>query len=951
MDRLKIFCLNIRSVRANFDELVLYLNSVEHSYEIIVLTEVWIKDGEEGRYQLPGYNILLQPRLDNQAGGVAIYLDRGLRYTHSLIALPSAEIINVILQVNCNNIPTLISLFAIYRNCKFSYNYFKNDFENILKLTSDPTIIVGDLNVCTIKYNGSGRDYLNTIAAYGFENQINTPTRILGNSVSCLDHVLVRNSKNIQITSEVITLDITDHYALSVSVGNIIKQPIKCKYKKVIDYNMLRRQLLHADWNPVLNTYEINSCISQFYKIYNECHISASSLKTINSKNKKRNNWISDGLVKFINRKNELFVLYSKDRNNLLLKTEYQTLSKEVKREIKIHKYNYYSSLIERCNGDSRKYWKTIKSLIKHKKDRMNVIKIGNLFMTVADNEYRIANYFNNYFSNIVSTLKDDAFGNDLFFDQEVDNNMIINKTEFFVTHNDIESCIRTMKNKKSCGLDDINILTIKRNIDVFTPLLYDIYKKSLQQGVVPDSFKTACVVPVYKTGDNREVSSYRPISLISTLAKIFESIIKENLLRYLNDERFFSDNQFGFLPGRGTDLALYKHINSISNSVDKHMYTLAIYLDFQKAFDVLDIDILLKKIRKAGIGGKAYNWLHSFAKERKQVVRINGICSDMQTLRFGTAQGGVLGPVMFLIYINDLLNIQYNSSIFAYADDTALVCSAYNREVLKSKINQDLNIISQWLIENKLLINSTKSKCLMFFDMQIPKQELTNIYRLMCHKHLCIYQCACSSIEVVDCVKYLGMYLDEHLKWDHHINYLNGKLRRINYSLYYLKNYINHEYLKNVYSSWFESTVRYGIIHYGATYPTLLQPIIMNQRNAIRNVYNLRKTDPVSQIFISNNIFNFYQLHHSSIINFVHKYLHMFPVKSFVRATRSSHNIALQIPNFQKEKCRHQCCYVGPKLFNIFIMHYGNEILNERKPKFKMKNKDFVLNRPYQAV
>lgn len=399
-----------------------------------------------------------------------------------------------------------------------------------------------------------------------------------------------------------------------------------------------------------------------------------------------------------------------------------------------------------------------------------------------------------------------------------------------------------------------------------------------------------------------------------------------------------FSPNQFGFLPGKGIDMAIDKHVSTIVSNSDQYKYSLAVYLDFQKAFDVLDLNILMTKFKKYGIGGRALLWLESFCRERKQIVKINNIESDICELKYGTAQGGVLGPLIFLIFINDLLDIRLNSKIFAYADDTAVVCSAYNRETLKRNIHSDLNNISSWLITHKLLINSSKSKCVIFFDHNCTSEQLKNCYNLICHKHKCIYGCICSPIEVVDYVKYLGLVIDKHLKWDHHIIYLSKKLRKVNYSLYFMKSCLKSEHLKQLYLSWFESTLRYGIIHYGGAYANVVRLIIMCQRHALRIIFNIKKRDRLSYIFIEHNLLTFKEIHMYACLMYIHKNLGSFPLKQFSRVTRAAQYITLEVPRVNKESSRHQFCYLGPKMFNRFIEYFGNEVIFERKPKFKMK-------------
>ncbi|KAG8294046.1 hypothetical protein J6590_108172 [Homalodisca vitripennis] len=436
------------------------------------------------------------------------------------------------------------------------------------------------------------------------------------------------------------------------------------------------------------------------------------------------------------------------------------------------------------------------------------------------------------------------------------------------------------MINKRSCGIDGIDILTVKNNIDIFLPILHHIFSKSLAQNVFPDTFKIACVIPIFKHGSKTEFSSYRPISLINTVAKIFETLIKNQLLDYLVSRSIFSPYQFGFLPNKGTDLAIQNHIQCIAESVDRNKFTAAVYLDFQKAFDLVEIDILMKRFETYGIAGNALAWLNSFCRKRKQLVKVNKYVSNTLELRHGVAQGGVLGPMMFNIFINELLKIKLNSKIFAYADDTAVVCSAYNKSRLRHLISSDLEKLSQWLSNNKLLINVSKSKCILFFDRNISCESLQKENKFYCHKHQCIYGCNCDVIEIVDNVKYLGLTIDRDLKWNVFINTLSTKLRKINYAIYHMRGFLKPNLLRQLYTSWFEGTLQYGIIHYGGTYESILIPIKNSQRFAVRNIYNLKKYDRISHLFKEDNILTFNQLYVYHCLNYIYKFLDSFDIK-----------------------------------------------------------------------
>lgn len=941
LNNFNLFCLNIRSLRAHFDELVVYLNSLSISYDILVLTEVWIKSGEEHRYHLPGYNMLFQPRPDNQAGGVVIYVTSGLDHQHTNILYPTAELINVNFSLIYHNRSVSFSLFGIYRQNKFTFKQFKNDFYNILQKSVDPTIIVGDMNICLLKNKGSKKDYLSLISSFGFESLLNEPTRDFNNSVSCIDHLLVRNSKELKFESNVVKIDITDHYAIELSLSSIKNISKQFNFCKVLDRKMLHRQLSLANWTSVFNEQNVNCCVSNFYKVYNQCNFNSCTLKKLNSKNRKRSEWVTDNLIEIINRKNNLFKLFIKNRDNLEVKTRYKNCSRTVARLIKKAKLSFYSNEINKCQGDSKKYWNVIKKIVKSKKKVLNYINIKGELVQVVNNEKSVANEFNSYFADVIPRLRLEAFGHDLFPENNEYHGVALQNFECSL--DEIVNAIKRMKNKYSCGTDGIDVFVLKDNIDVFAKILLNIFQKSLAYGIFPDYFKIATVVPVYKSGRDDEVCSYRPISVINTIAKVFETCIKNKLMNYFEERNLFSHNQFGFLPGKGTDIAIAKHVDSITCSVNKHKYTLSMYLDFQKAFDFLDINILVNKLKQYGIGGNALLWLESFCRGRKQAVKINNILGDVLELFYGTPQGGVMGPVLFLIYINDLLNLDLHSSVFAYADDTALVCSAFNRESLNKKINNDLNKISNWLINNRLLINAEKTKCIMFFDTDVCKNELRNLFNLYCHKHLCVYNCNCTNIEIVEFVKYLGIFVDQRLKWNHHCNFLSTKLRKINYALYHIRNFLTSNNLKQLYLSWFQSTLSYGIIHFGGSFVSVLKPLIMCQRNALRTIYNIKRMEQMSYLFSEKSILTFEQIFIYNLIMHVHKYLDEFPLRQVVRVTRSAQHFSLELPFFVKESGKHQLCYLGPKYFNTFVQLFGNEIVFEKKPRVKLKVMQFV--------
>lgn len=548
--------------------------------------------------------------------------------------------------------------------------------------------------------------------------------------------------------------------------------------------------------------------------------------------------------------------------------------------------------------------------------EKVDAIEKDNIVYSTEKDGNEFVNIFNNYFINIATTIVNKEFENAPIAPPDVSWNLReFNFRE--ITYNDILMAIKKMATKKSVGVDGISIITVKNNLDVFIPLLSYIYNLSINTGTYPDIFKTALVIPVHKSGPKTIMDNYRPISLLPTIAKIFEKCVYEQFITFLFEVDFFSDNQYGFLPKRGIDLALISHINNIVSEVDQSKSCIGLYIDFKKAFDLIDLNILNMKLEACGFRGRAHQWLTTFLFKRKQAVRIKKTTSKYEEIKYGVPQGGVLGPLLFLIFINDLLQIKFNSSVYAYADDTSLVCSANNYDVLNLRINADLKKLSDWLNKNKLVLNISKTKFVNFSY----RPEATNKYKdklnLQCHKFKCHDTCVCDKIESTDTIKYLGLLIDSDLRWRSHIEYLCNKLRKINYNLYYIKQYISKENMLHLYYSWYQAPLIYGIIHWGGTYRSIIKPIINSQRWAIRTIADKRKFDSITYYFKEIEILNVQELYMYTILQFLRKNINIFPTAEVKRSLKSNATLNIATPSYMKETSRRQAYYAATNIFN----------------------------------
>ena len=479
----------------------------------------------------------------------------------------------------------------------------------------------------------------------------------------------------------------------------------------------------NTNWDQTieLEKNDVNYSMEEFLSKFNGILDKHMPLQKITQKQFKQRYkpWISNEMLQKISDKGKFFRKYINCKNALnknRIYDEYKLLKNEVTFLTRDRKKAYYKKYFAENKKNLQKIWKGIKQLINIKSknfDTPNCVEFGGKYIT---DPISISNSFNDYFTSVANDIlsKRKYNGNKSFRDF-LSNRLL----EDFIFDDcdgaEIAKIISHMKSKKSSGPNSIPVFILKALDKKICEPLQKIFNLSFRTGNHPNIFKVAKTIPIFKKGSRMSVTNYRPISLLSNLNKILEKLVHARIYRFLEDSQCIYSLQFGFRKKHSTDHALIEITETIKKALDDHNFACGIFIDLQKAFDTVNHDILIAKLDNYGIRGTANKWFSTYLNNRSQYVSILGFDSDTKRLQHGVPQGSVLGPLLFLIYINDLHTIIKNSKVFHFADDTNLLNIGKSPKKMEKLINMDLKVLYKWLLANKIALNCDKTEIIFF--------------------------------------------------------------------------------------------------------------------------------------------------------------------------------------------------------------------------------------------
>ena len=946
-----INCQGLAAHWDNFTSLIHELSSQHFEFDIIGISEIFKTDRHN--FDLPGYHDLLsKTRTNSNRGGVGIYIKNNIQYSvrdDLSIFIPNI-IESIFIEIKVKHGKNQV-VGVIYRPNTFplaDINVFTTSFLDILDIINREKkhgVIMGDINIDLLQYNNNNitQDFVNNTLAHSFLPVITRPTRLTQNTATIIDHIYI-NDVNSKAKAGILVTDIADHFGTFVLIQNKSEHK-KCEqyarryfnnhniahFQNIISAHNFDELYLSADPNEVYDI--LINAIQQAYNL-------SFPLKITNRKNRKtrKEPWITQGLLtsslnkaRFHRKK----IASPTDRNIDNYK-RYNKLFNTLRRKLK---KQYYEQLFSIHKNNMKQTWKELKKIIKlksNKHDLPDTIKVNN--NTITDKR-RIAEEFNSFFVNIgtsISELIEPGHNYEQFMKPNINKSIYLTPTD----PTEIITIANSMKPKTSSGNDNISNKLMISIIDYISEPVSYLVNLSFANGIVPTNMKVAKIIPIYKAGEVSSINNYRPISLLPTLSKLLEKLMFNRLINFIDVNSILYEHQYGFRKKHCTIhpiLHLLNHVSESSNKPNREL-TMAIFIDLKKAFDTVSHEILVNKLYKYGIRGTANDWFKSYLTDRTQFVNFKDLHSTTKCVTCGVPQGSILGPILFLLYINDL-SYAMDLSVLSFADDTTLYLSHSNVKTLFQSANNELKKLYKWLCANKLAINTDKTKYLII-SSKYHRYNKANLNLAINGK--VIHQVGNNKAE--KSVKFLGVHIDEHLSWKYHIQYINEKVSNSLFIMNRAKHIIPKNIMKTLYYTLVYPYLTYGILAWGHIIHNDNNKTFLKQKRAIRIINKAQYNSHTEPLFKASSVLKLKDIYELQtllfMIRFEKKLLPLSFNNMFLhnreihpnRITRQSNHIYIKMP--RNNFVANLPSYRIPKIFNTWA-----EKLNLTKSNTILKN------------
>ena len=921
---------NIRGLTNNYDEFTSLISSFQSKLDVFILTESWLSNESYSSMEITSYKSHHTTRNQKKGGGVSIYVNSNYEseQVKEFSFIKSFIEVNTV-KITINKLKYFI--IGIYRPPNSDLNQFFVSLDHIIDKFKDKKVIFsGDLNINILKILNDEvpADLYNTFVSYGFYPTITRPTRINSKNIrnsSLIDHTWT--NFNNHIDSFIILCEISDHFPTL----SIFSSPKNGKNNEKVSINFrdepddlstarFLENLESIDFGFVKNS-NIN-IVDRFQNFDNtlfDCYTSVFPLKTkCTSRNRISKPWITSELLlterSKISKKHELYKLHLE---GVIPNETYKKYKSYITSELYKSKKAYFSKKLMETNGNMRKKWHFLNNVMKSNVDSDNIpacIENNNKSFSEPN---AISSEFCSHFSTIGTKIQSETHPvkDPLSYLSSISHK---GKFSFKVINVDEVVNVLMSLNNNKCNIYTIPNSLYKAAAYIIAKPLQTLFNESLSTGVFPSIYRISRTIPLHKGGCRKQLNNYRPISLLPTTSKLLEKIVNNQLVEYFTINSLFSEFQYGFRKNHSTQDINNVLLEKIYSELNAKSNIIVTFLDLKKAFDTVDIDLLIKKLKFYGLNDISLSWFSSYLKDRSMFVSLgNKYSSDPQPIFSSVPQGSVLGPTLFNIFINEF-KFSSKATSYQYADDTSIINSHSDWKSLERETNLCHTETLNWLNANRLALNLLKT-----------------VYMVISNKKRVKLNILMNGVKLtqVSTYKMLGLVLDDRLNFSAHCKMVSNNLARINFFLYKHKYFLDLNTKMLLYHSLAYPHLTYNNILWGHAPAKYLNQVAVRQNKIIRNVSGCASaTEGYSKI----KILNIYQIHeHQSIIYMfkINNQICPLPVIRTISTNQHNHSYNTRFRNYINiTSCS---LSISQKAFSVT----GPNFWNQLPPDIKNKN------------
>ena len=885
---LKIITLNIANVLSKLSNLKLFINNLSdrsNKPSIIVLTETHLKDGINHGYSpkeltdiLPGYKFFHRDRKIRGGGGVGVFVVdvlAGLVKVESMDVYEEEIFESITIRIpgiNFEQRTKDLVLLSVYRQPKNDnvgrFLQLMNCWLTRYDKRTNEMCITGDMNLDLLKYeiHAQTAEYLDIMLSHSMLPVITRPTRIKHSSATLIDHIFLGLTN---LTSGIICTEIagshgfTDHYPVFCTLKirkdcTRPKKTVTSKYFTLDGHKNRREGLKNEDWSEIYAENDPNLIFNSFQNKYCTHYHDFLTIREYEAKwgEYRREPWMTNDILKKIKKRDRL--IKQKERRN-----DYKQVRNEIVSDCRKAERSYLKKKISECWNDVKGHWNILKKVMGKINDKSDIPTAFQCGDTMISDKKEIANHMNDYYSKVGPdtnrSVGQSSKGPNFYLEKNKARMMETLMFEEFDINQVIEAC-RQINPKTSCDAFGLQQKVVLSDMDILAPIFTHLINCSVSAGIFPEGCKVSRVIPVYKQkGENYLCSNYRPISLIPVFSKILEKLVYNKIFHFLVRYQILFKSQYGFRKGHNTTHATIDFLQTIETAMLNNEFAIGVFCDLSKAFDTLDHEILLSKLDHYGIRGCWLSWFRSYLSNREQFVDMNGVRSEMKKITVGVPQGSILGPLLFLIYINDLPSALTKMIAIMFADDTNLVIRGKDLKELSKILNSELSSLSDYFCANKLKLNAGKTK-LVCFRKKGSNFEPSDLSVTIDNQ----------TLELGKNATFLGLTLDEHLTWEDHSIAVANKMARNNGILNRVKKFLPSSSLQTIYHSLIATHYQYGLEVWGGSKSKGMKRITGIQKKSVRVITKshwLAHSEPRMKALRVLKVADQYQLQCSSLV------------------------------------------------------------------------------------